>query len=69
VSARSADIYDDPEWQGDDEMVSVKVGKEHHKIHAYTLSVLRQADEEGLDVTEGNVKVDWRDNLKAVLHR
>ena len=69
VAARSADTYDDPEWHGAEEMVSVKVGKEHHKIHAYTLSVLRQANDEGLDVTEGGAKEDWRDNLRAVLHR
>ena len=60
-------MAEDPE--GDDGMVSIKVGKEHHQIHAHTLEILRQANEEGLDVTEGNVKTDWKDNLRAVLQR
>ena len=62
-------MYDDPEWHDADDMVSIKVGKERHQIHTRTLGILRQANEEGLDVTEGNVKEDWRDNLKAVLQR
>jgi hypothetical protein len=67
VAARVVDIAEDPE--GDDGMVSIKVGKEQHQIHAHTLEILRQANEEGLDVTEGNVKTDWKDNLRAVLGR
>ena len=67
VAARVAHMAEDPE--GDDGMVSIKVGKEHHQIHAHTLEILRQANEEGLDVTEGNVKTDWKDNLRAVLQR
>ena len=67
VAARVADMAEDPE--GDNGMVSIKVGKEHHQIHAHTLEILRQANEEGLDVTEGNVKTDWKDNLRAVLQR
>ena len=67
VAARVVDIAEDPE--GEDGMVSIKVGKEHHQIHAHTLEILRQANEEGLDVTEGNVKTDWKDNLRAVLGR
>ena len=67
VAARVAGMAEDPE--GDDGMVSIKVGKEHHQIHAHTLEILRQANEEGLDVTEGNVKTDWKDNLRAVLQR
>ena len=67
VAARVVDIAEDP--AGDDGMVSIKVGKEQHQIHAHTLEILRQANEEGLDVTEGNVKTDWKDNLRAVLGR
>jgi len=69
VAARSADTYDDPEWHDADDMVSIKVGKERHQIHARTLEILRQANDEGLDVTEGDVPSNWKDNLKAVLGR
>jgi len=67
VTARVADIHEDPEGGGD--MVSIKVGAEHHQIHARTLEILRKANDDGLDVTEGNVKTDWKDNLRAVLGR
>ena len=67
VTARVADIDEDPE--GGEEFKSVKVGAEHRQVHARTLEILREAIDDGLDVTEGNVKTDWKDNLRAVLGR
>ena len=67
VAARVAHMAEDSD--GDDGMKLIKVGKEHHQVHAQTLEVLRHAGESGLEVTEGNAKTDWRDNLRAVLQR
>ena len=67
VAARVADMAEDSD--GDDGMKLIKVGKEHHQVHAHTLEVLGHAIESGLEVTEGNAKTDWRDNLRAVLQR